>query len=199
MKPENKFRLWYIKSFQSYLHTRYPGTITSVQKHADYATGGIPDLDITINGFTLWVEVKLLPACTRARRLDVSDLQRDNLAKKYAAGAPSGVLVGLPLGPRRGYTAAWFPTPEIPRVVTNSCFVDVQQTMDALYHMAKEYAERTHLKFIQRPQYVFPTIDPATLDVVVDTGECPGIKPMLDQLQNSPTSCRRGDKLQRRS
>lgn len=122
LKPENKFRVWFTERFKAHLLLHHPGMTYRVQKHADYATSGIPDLDIIICGITMWVECKLVPKITKKRTLDVSELQLFQLRDIAEAGAPAGLLVGLPLGPRKGYLAAWFSAGTIPSHITRDAF-----------------------------------------------------------------------------
>lgn len=135
MKPENKFRKWFIDRFAEQMVLRHKGTKTTVQKHADYATDGIADIDLSINGITMWLEVKLLTSCKAERKLDVTPLQRAYLENRAKGGVPTGLLVGLALGPRKGYRVALF-VPPISEVVHRDMFRHVDDVVARLYSMA---------------------------------------------------------------
>jgi len=108
MKPENKFRTWFIDKFAGWVNQAYPHWRIVTKKHADYATSGTLDMSIAINGITVWVEFKLIPSMKEHRKLDVSAIQRAELAVFARAGVPCCVVVGLPLGPRKGYDVALY-------------------------------------------------------------------------------------------
>ncbi len=160
MKPENKFRTWFTEKFKDYLTLKYPTLTYKVQKHADYATQGIPDIDIIIAGMTIWIECKLTPQCVTKRKLDVTELQRQELRHIAQAGAPAGLLVGLPLGPRKGYMAAWFDADAIPLHVTRTDFRPPEIIFDRILAVADHASDVTlaSLKgaFLRHP---LPTVD----------------------------------------
>ena len=58
------------------LRAKLPPAESRVYRHEDAWTGGIPDISITANGHTLWVEVKL---DRPGRRGKVTELQRTSL------------------------------------------------------------------------------------------------------------------------
>ena len=58
------------------LRASLPPAESRVYRHEDAWTGGIPDISITANGHTLWVEVKL---DRPGRRGKVTELQRASL------------------------------------------------------------------------------------------------------------------------
>ena len=58
------------------LRASLPPADSRVYRHEDQYTGGIPDISITANGHTLWVEVKL---DRPGRRGKVTELQRTSL------------------------------------------------------------------------------------------------------------------------
>jgi hypothetical protein len=146
MKPENKFRTKFVEKFQEWLNQVHPGASFVSRKHADYATGGILDMSLTINGVTVWTEFKLIPQCEKERKLEISDLQRAELDEYTRAGAAAVVLVGLPLGPRRGYESAIFQQ-AIPTKVYRGDFRRVEVVFDVLYSMAETAAKRSVEKF----------------------------------------------------
>jgi hypothetical protein len=146
MKPENKYRTWFIDKFKGWLNQAHPGTTFVSRKHADYATGGILDMSLTINGVTVWTEFKQVPQCEKERKLEVSDLQRAELDEYTRAGAAAVVLVGLPLGPRRGYESAIFQQ-AIPTKVYRGDFRRMEVVFDVLYSMAETAAKRSVEKF----------------------------------------------------
>lgn len=170
MKPENKFRKWFEKEFQLYMGLQYPTACVRIQKHADYATGGIADLDISINGMTLWVEVKLLTSCHAERKLNVTPLQRNFLEQCAKVGVPSGVLVGLAFGPRRGYDVALF-IPPISEVVHRDMFRSSAVAIERLYAMAAKASADAHRSF--QTGGPLGHNDFSSLDCVVDDGVGP--------------------------
>ena len=135
MKPENKFRKWFLEKFTEQMFLRHRGTTVTVQKHADYATDGIADIDLSINGMTMWLEVKLLTSCQEERKLHVTPLQRAYLEGRAKGGVPAGLLVGLALGPRKGYRVALF-VPPISEVVHRDMFRPVEDIVGRLYSVA---------------------------------------------------------------
>lgn len=141
MKPENKFRVWFIERLRADILARHPHATFSSRKHADYANAGIPDMDISINGITLWLEFKLVPKVTKERKIDVTDLQRDELSTLTKARVPAGVLVGLPLGPRQGYEVAYYDQ-TIPTSVRRTDFGPLQAVFNILYSQAYVSAEQ---------------------------------------------------------
>jgi len=184
MKPENKFRKWFETQFKAYMNSEYPALRVRVQKHADYATDGIPDLDVAINGMTFWLEVKLFQSCQRERMLHVTPLQRANLQAAASVGVPAGVLVGLSLGPRKGYRAALF-YPPIPFSVELDEFLDIQDVVERLFTAASDASFRSfslfrqcelvrpksvQASYMQEPKksVVVPLTDFAVFDSVVD-------------------------------
>lgn len=203
MKPENKFRKWFIERFQSCMQSQYDGVSIRVQKHADYATDGIPDLDISVNGMTAWIEVKCLDACKRERKINVTPLQRNNLCSAARAGVPSGLLVGLSLGPRKGYLVAFYKAADIPDTVCRDSFRDVEHVTSYMYSTIRHHAFFTNKRFTEQVLAHNEKrgasgnfVDFADLDVVVGGSlECPRIEPLLDQLQTGATPKVRGDEL----
>lgn len=142
MKPENKFRQWFLDKFTLHMFGNYTGARVTVQKHADYATTGIADIDLSINGITMWIEVKLLTSCKEERKLHVTPIQRAYLENRAKGGVPTGLLVGLALGPRKGYLVALF-VPPISEVVHRSMFRPYDQVVERIYSMANAAAHRS--------------------------------------------------------
>ena len=136
MKPENKFRTWFIDKARGHLNRHYPGLRVRFQKHADYVTSGIPDMDIAIAGVTLWFEFKHLPSCVKGRKLDVTALQMAHLNSLAEAGVGRGLLVGLALGPRQGYDVALYHA-GIPSVAHRNDFRPWTVVVDKIFEMAK--------------------------------------------------------------
>jgi hypothetical protein len=176
MKPENKFRKWFIDRFTEQMFLRYRGAIITAQKHADYATDGIADIDLSINGMTMWLEVKLLTSCKAERKLDVTPLQRAYLENRAKGGVPTGLLVGLSLGPRKGYLVALF-IPPISEVVHRDMFRPVDEVVSRIYSLAYTATRIAAERFdrIERPlidtrraslRRQSPTVDFADLDTV---------------------------------
>lgn len=151
MKPENKFRTWFIDKAKDYMAQHYPGVRVLFHKHADMATSGVPDMDVSIAGITLWEEFKYLPACVKGRKLDVSSLQRDYLEELTQGGVGAGVLVGLTLGPRKGYDVALY-YQTIPEVALRSDFGPYTHAVEQLVALAKHRASEAHR--------VLSTVDP---------------------------------------
>ena len=147
MKPENKFRTWFLAKFKGWLNQAHPGSTLVARKHADYATSGILDMSLTINGITVWTEFKQIPACVRGRKLDVSDLQRTEIEAYTVNGAPACVVVGLPLGPRLGYDVALFKFP-IPENVYRDNFRWHTTIFEELYGMAEKTADWASVRFL---------------------------------------------------
>lgn len=147
MKPENKFRKWFLEKFQGHMNQTYPGVKITVQKHADYATDGIADIDLSINGMTCWLEVKLLTSCKEERKLNVTPLQRAYLEGRAKGGVPTGLLVGLALGPRKGYDVALF-IPPISEVVHRDMFRQHSVIVERIYSMVQtaSFAASQHFK-----------------------------------------------------
>ena len=164
MKPENKFRKWFLEEFNRYMKRERPGTLITVQKHADYATDGIADIDLSINGMTCWLEVKLLTSLKEERRLHVTPLQRAFLEGHAKGGVPSGLLVGLALGPRKGYDVALF-VPPISEVAHRDMFRQPTIAMERIYAMAEQAAFTTHSLFETNKLASPPLVDHARLDV----------------------------------
>lgn len=135
MKPENKFRKWFLERLQKHMAHCHPNTKITVQKHADYATDGIADIDLSINGMTCWLEIKLLTSLKEERKLHVTPLQRAYLEGRAKGDVPTGLLVGLALGPRKGYLAALF-VPPISEVVHRDMFRQSEHVMEQIYSMA---------------------------------------------------------------
>ena len=146
MKPENKFRNWFIGQFRVWAEKEHPGCKVRVQKHADYATDGIPDIDLAIHGMTMWLEVKLLTSCQEVRKINVTPLQRANLEQSASAGVPAGLLIGLALGPRKGYRVAVF-VPPLSEVAHRDMFRPVELACEKLYAMADEASSRSYARF----------------------------------------------------
>lgn len=143
VKPENKFRKWFIVNFMNVLNANYKYAKIRVQKHADYVTQGIPDLDIGVNGMTCWIEVKCVDTCSlKGRRLDVTELQRSNIESAAQAGIPAGVLVGLKSQSRHSppYRAAFFPAGSVPTHVKSHDFVPVEYLSGELYTFIEKAA-----------------------------------------------------------
>lgn len=145
-KPETKFRNWFIQKLREYVLAKGPTATFRAQKHADYATAGVPDVDISINGITMWLEFKLIPQCAKERKLDVTELQRVELSSIADACVRSGVLVGLPLGPRQGYEVAYLDEP-IPATIKRADFGPVEAICSVLYSQAYVSAESAHNRF----------------------------------------------------
>lgn len=143
MKPENTFRTWFIEKARGYLNHRYPGLRVRFQKHADYVTSGIPDMDMAIGGLTVWYEFKCLPSCQKERKLNVTALQLAHLRSLAEAGVGRGLLVGLALGPRKGYDVALYHE-TIPTVAHRNDFRPWAIVVDDVLSMAKYYAEQSH-------------------------------------------------------
>lgn len=147
MKPENKFRTWFVAKFRGWLNQAHPGATFVARKHADYATGGILDMSLTVNGVTVWTEFKLIPKIERERKLDISELQRAEIDEYSRAGAPVVVLVGLPLGPRQGYDVAFF-NKDVPQTVLRSDFGRTEGAFAYVYSLAETGAKRALDKFL---------------------------------------------------
>lgn len=143
MKPENKFRTWFIDKSRGYLNQRYPGLRVRFQKHADYVTSGIPDMDIALAGITLWYEFKLLTTCKKERKLNVTALQMEHLRSLAEAGVGCGLLVGLALGPRKGYDVALYHE-TIPAVAHRNDFRPWTIVVDEILSVAKGHAAQSH-------------------------------------------------------
>jgi len=146
LKPENKFRTWFIEKAREYLRQHYPGVRARFQKHADYVTSGVPDMDIALAGITLWFEFKQLPSCKKERKLDVTPLQRDYLRELAEVGVGRGLLVGLALGPRKGYDVALYHT-AIPTSAQRNDFRPWTIVVDKMVEMAKCVAINSHNEF----------------------------------------------------
>lgn len=142
MKPENKFRIWFIDKARGYLTQKYPTLHVRFQKHADYVTSGIPDMDIAIEGMTLWYEFKLLASCKKERKLDVTPLQMAHLRELAEACVGRGLLVGLALGPRKGYDVAVYHE-AIPSVALRNDFRPWTIVVNEILQMAKLHAMRS--------------------------------------------------------
>ena len=147
MKPENKFRTWFVEKFRGWLHQVHPGATFVARKHADYATGGILDMSLTVNGITVWTEFKLIPKIEKERKLDVSELQRAEIDEYSRAGAPVVVLVGLPLGPRKGYDVAFY-NQAVPEKAYRNDFGCHTDAFDYVYSLAEKGAQRALDKFL---------------------------------------------------
>jgi hypothetical protein len=146
MKPENKFRVWFLARLKLFVQGLSPQATFVSQKHADYASGGVLDQDVAINGYDFWVEFKLIPTLQKARKLAVSDLQKVELRRRLFAGVPGVLVVGLPLGPRNGYDVAVF-VGEVPETVCRGDFRPASDAYRVLYNLAASYAEQAHNKF----------------------------------------------------
>jgi hypothetical protein len=147
-KPENKFRIWFLTKFRGWLGQVHPGVTFVARKHADYATSGILDMSLTINGMTVWTEFKQVPTCVKGRKLDVSELQRVELDTYTEAGAPACVLVGLHLGKGLGYDVAIFKSP-VPKEVFRSDFRRMGDVFKVLYEMAYIASLNSNNKFVR--------------------------------------------------
>jgi hypothetical protein len=143
LKPENKFRLWFVERATEYLRSHYLGLRVRFQKHADYVTSGIPDMDIAIGGITLWYEFKNLPSCKKERMLNVTPLQMGHLRELAEAGVSRGLLVGLTLGPRKGYDVALYHE-TIPTHASRNEFRPWTVVVNEILWEAKEAALRSH-------------------------------------------------------
>jgi len=177
VKPENKFRKWFLDKFTAQMFVEHRDARVTVQKHADYATDGIADIDLSINGMTMWLEVKLLTSCKEERKLHVTPLQRAYLENRAKGGVPTGLLVGLSLGPRKGYLVALF-VPPISEVVHRDMFRPVDDVVSRLYSLAYTAARLSVERFDRDskiPQLLTPrgtkipgnrTVDFADLDTV---------------------------------
>ena len=143
IKPESKFRAWFIGKAQGYLNQHYPGLRVRFQKHAAYVTSGVPDMDIAIGGLTLWYEFKCLPSCKTERKLHVTELQMEHLRSLAEAGVGRGLLVGLALGPRKGYDVAVYNT-VLPTHAHRDDFRPWTIVVDEILTMAKDHAAQSH-------------------------------------------------------
>jgi hypothetical protein len=143
LKPENKFRVWFEEKARGYLAQRYPSLPVRFQKHADAVTAGIADMDLSIGGTTIWLEFKLLTSCHKERKLYVTPLQHEFLRAVAQAGVGSGLLVGLALGPRKGYDVALYHT-TIPTVAHRNEFRPWTLVVDELLSMATARAAQSH-------------------------------------------------------
>lgn len=148
MKPENKFRTWFVERATEYLRSHYPGLRVRFQKHADYVTSGVPDMDIAIGGVTLWCEFKLLPSCQKERKLNVTALQMEYLSSLAQAGVGRGLLVGLALGPRKGYDVAIYHE-AIPTVAHRNDFRPWTFVVNEILSMAQSRAANAHFYLSQ--------------------------------------------------
>jgi len=144
VKPENAFRKWFISAFTTAVTGVYDAPVR-FQKHADYATQGVPDLDMSINGITCWLEIKFLPSCSeKGRVLNVTPLQKENLLSAYRAGVPAGVLVGIK-SPKdqksKGlYLLAFFTADQIPEKVYEADFESLAWVKNELYTLLRHSA-----------------------------------------------------------
>lgn len=143
MKPENKFRTWFVARATEYIRSHYPGLHIRCQKHADYVTSGVPDMDIAIGGMTIWLEFKVFTSLEKERKLNVTALQRDYLNSLTQAGVPAGVLVGLALGPRKGYDVALYHC-GTPSSAPRSDFRPWTTAVEKILQMAKAGAVNSH-------------------------------------------------------
>lgn len=174
MKPENKFRKWFLDKFQLHMNHCHPNTKITVQKHADYATDGIADIDLSINGMTCWLEVKLLTSLKEERKLHVTPLQRAYLEGRAKGGVPTGLLVGLALGPRKGYHVALF-VPPISEVAHRDMFRQPEHVMERIYSMAYAAARASAKAFQSDVEGVRRADDFASYDVAdLRDSECGG-------------------------
>lgn len=57
MKPEAKFQAKLLKALRA--HPALKDAV--IWKHIDMRNGGIPDLTVTVNGITTWLEIKVYP------------------------------------------------------------------------------------------------------------------------------------------
>lgn len=176
MKPENTFRTWFIGKAQGYLSQRYPGLRVRFQKHADYVTSGIPDMDMAIGGLTVWYEFKCLPSCQKERKLNVTALQLAHLRSLAEAGVGRGLLVGLALGPRKGYDVALYHE-TLPTVAHRNDFRPWTIVVDEILSMAKYHAAQSHQILSQvghsRPALVghLPCLTPRAVEGLDDAHE----------------------------
>ncbi len=157
MKPENKFRNWFQLKMREYMLKQYPSLRVRVQKHADAVTAGIPDIDLSIAGITMWLEVKHLESCVKGRTLHVTPLQVATLNSIAQAGVFSGLLVGLALGPRQGYAVALYSA--VPTLAVRDDFGRWETVVDTLVAHAKASSQWSAETFaalpsIYRPGYV---------------------------------------------
>lgn len=160
-KPENKFRKWFIERLEAHVRVQSPHAKFVAQKHADYASGGVLDMDVAINGYTLWIEFKHLPAVVRGRQLDVSALQAAEAQRRVANGVPALVVLGLGSGGKQGYPVAIYEasrgtaagTPFPAQAMPND-FGDVETALTVIYSMAFVYAEQSYnaFKYVSRQQ-----------------------------------------------
>lgn len=169
MKPENKFRGWFLERFATYMKLRYPSAKVTVQKHADYATTGIADISLSINGMTAWYEIKLLTSCKEERKLHATPIQRAFLESRAEAGVPSGLLVGLALGPRKGYKVALF-IPPISEVVHRDMFRSVEEVSQRIYSLAATATRYAAEAFERETAPQFDPVDFSELDTHLDLG-----------------------------
>ena len=143
MKPENTFRTWFIEKTKGYVNQHYPRLPLRFQKHADYVTSGVPDMDVSMAGLTIWLEVKCLPTCTKARTLHVTALQRAHLDSLAEVGVGRGLLVGLALGPRKGYDVAFYHE-TLPTVAHRNDFRPWTVVVDEMVSVAQGRAAFAH-------------------------------------------------------
>ncbi len=169
MKPENKFRKWFIDRFTEYMFVHHRDAKVTVQKHADYATTGIADISLSINGMTAWYEVKLLTSCKEERKLHATPIQRAFLESRAKAGVPSGLLVGLALGPRKGYAVALF-IPPISEVVHRDMFRPVEDVSQRIYSLAATATRYAAEAFERQTTPQFEPVDFSELDTHLDLG-----------------------------
>jgi hypothetical protein len=141
LKPENKFRTWYIVKAKEYINLHYPGLKFRCAKHADMVTSGVPDMDISIGGYTIWFEFKLFTSLKKERKLDVTSLQAAYLNDLTQHGVPAKLLVGLALGPRKGYDVAIYGAAS---TALRSDFRPYTQAIEYMVDMAKAGACNAH-------------------------------------------------------
>jgi len=141
MKPENKFRTWYVARAKEYIGYHYPGLKFRCNKHADMVTSGVPDMDISIGGYTIWFEFKLFTSLKTERKLDVTPLQASYLNDLTQNGVPAKLIVGLALGPRKGYDVALYGAASR---ALRSDFRPYTHALEYMVEMAKAGARNAH-------------------------------------------------------
>jgi hypothetical protein len=100
-------------------------------------------MDISMSGVTLWFEFKHLPACKKERKLHVTALQMAYLSSLAEAGVGRGLLVGLSLGPRKGYDVALYHE-TIPTVAHRNDFRPWTVVAGEILTVAQVCASRAH-------------------------------------------------------
>lgn len=84
------------------VHKHLPREVYRMKNHNPYV-GGVPDVWYSAHPRDLWVEYKFAPSVPQrgvvdAKRINLSTLQSDWLAKRHTEGRNVAVIVGVPAG-----------------------------------------------------------------------------------------------------